>query len=211
MTKAIGSVFELAMRYLLVLNSSGRKALTESRICAEDFICTYAADFGLADENLNGNSGYRYGEYASRCSLANDAIRYGFDVLHKIQEKLSEILKAIQFPGAASARLNDATFDIEISGKQKANVMGGGFCGILNTVVLLAIREVLYKDGKYTPGILMLDSALTQLSESQYGEKANVIRDSFIKYLLEHQEFGQIIFIDQKEKNAFLAWPKCEL
>lgn len=76
MTKAIGSVFELAMRYLLVLNSSGRKALTESRICAEDFICTYAADFGLADENLNGNSGYRYGEYASRCSLANDAIRY---------------------------------------------------------------------------------------------------------------------------------------
>ena len=125
---------------------------------------------------------------------------YGFDVLHKIQEKLSEILKAIQFPGAASARLNDATFDIEISGKQKANVMGGGFCGILNTVVLLAIREVLYKDGKYTPGILMLDSALTQLSESQYGEKANVIRDSFIKYLLEHQEFGQIIFIDQKEK-----------
>lgn len=125
---------------------------------------------------------------------------YEFDLLRKIQEKLSEILKAIQFPGAASARLNYSTFDIEINGKQKANVMGGGFCGILNSVVLLAIREVLYEYGVHKPGILMLDSALTQLSETQYGEKANVIRDSFIRYLLDHQESGQVIFIDQKEK-----------
>lgn len=125
---------------------------------------------------------------------------YGFDLFRKIQEKLTEILKAIQFPGAASARLNTVTFDIEVNGKQKANVMGGGFCGILNSVVLLAIREVLYESGAHTPGILILDSALTQLSETQYGEKANVIRDSFIQYLLDHQESGQVIFIDQKEK-----------
>lgn len=125
---------------------------------------------------------------------------YEFDLFRKIQEKLSEILKAIQFPGAASARLNYDTFDIEINGKQKANVMGGGFCGILNSVVLLAIREVLHESGAHTPGILMLDSALTQLSETQYGENANVIRDSFIQYLLDHQESGQVIFIDQKEK-----------
>ena len=45
--------------------------------------------------------------------------------------------------------------------------MGGGFCGILNSVVLLAIREVLYESGAHTPGILILDSALTQLSETQ--------------------------------------------
>lgn len=125
---------------------------------------------------------------------------YGFDLFQRIQDKLSEILKAIQFPGAASARLNSDTFDIEIGGKQKANIMGGGFCGILNSVVLLAIREVLYEPGAHTPGILLLDSALTQLSETQYGENANVIRDSFIKYLLDHQESGQVIFIDQKEK-----------
>jgi len=125
---------------------------------------------------------------------------YGVDLFRKIQEKLSEILEAIHFPGAAFARLNYDTFDIEINGKQKANVMGGGFCGILNSVVLLAIREVLYEYGLYTPGILMMDSALTQLSETQYGEKANVIRDAFIEYLLKHQDSGQVIFVDQKEK-----------
>lgn len=76
MAKALGSVFELSIRYLLLLHVSGKKPLTESRLCAEDFICTYAADFGFAAENLNGNSGYRYGEYASRCSMANGAIRY---------------------------------------------------------------------------------------------------------------------------------------
>lgn len=76
MAKALGSVFELSIRYLLLLHMSGNKPLTESRLCADDFICTYAADFGLATENLNGSSGYRYGEYASRCSMANEAIRY---------------------------------------------------------------------------------------------------------------------------------------
>ena len=76
MAKALGSVFELSIRYLLLLHASGKDPLTESRLCAEDFICTYAADFGIAAENLNGNSGYRYGEYASRCSMANDAIRH---------------------------------------------------------------------------------------------------------------------------------------
>lgn len=76
MAKALGSVFELSMRYLLLLHVSGKKPLTESRLCAEDFICTYAADFGFAAENLNGNSGYRYGEYASRCSMSSFAIKY---------------------------------------------------------------------------------------------------------------------------------------
>ena len=76
MAKALGSVFELSIRYLLLLHISGEKPLTESRLCAEDFICTYAADFGFAAENLNGNSGYRYGEYAARCSMTNGAIRY---------------------------------------------------------------------------------------------------------------------------------------
>lgn len=76
MAKALGSVFELSIRYLLLLHASGKDPLTESRLCAEDFICTYAADFGIAAENLNGNSGYRYGEYASRCRMANGAIRY---------------------------------------------------------------------------------------------------------------------------------------
>lgn len=76
MAKVLGSVFELAMRYLLLVYAAGKQPQTESRLCAEDFICTYAADFGLASENLNGNSGYRYGEYASRCSMSNSAIKY---------------------------------------------------------------------------------------------------------------------------------------
>lgn len=76
MAKALGSVFELSMRYLLLLHVSRKKPLTESRMCAVDFICTYAADFGLSSENLNGNSGYRYGEYASRCSMSNSAVKH---------------------------------------------------------------------------------------------------------------------------------------
>jgi len=75
MTKAIGSVFELSVRYLLLLYTTGKKSLTESRLCAMDFIVTYSRDFDLASENLHGNSVYRYGEYASRCSMSSAAIK----------------------------------------------------------------------------------------------------------------------------------------
>lgn len=64
------------MRYLLLLRASGENPMTERRLCTEDFICTYAHDFGLSSTNLNGNSNYRYGEYAARCSMAGGAIKH---------------------------------------------------------------------------------------------------------------------------------------
>lgn len=69
----IGSVFEQAIRYLLLMYTVD-EPLSEDRINCLDFITTYAADFGIGSSNLHGNSGYRFGEFTSRALTANKAL-----------------------------------------------------------------------------------------------------------------------------------------
>ncbi len=132
-------------------------------------------------------------------------IKEDFDreILGAFEDKLISILKAVMFEGYSSARLNMDTFDLEARGRQKATAMGGGFCGILNTIVALATMEYLSECGKYAPGFLIADSPLSQLSESEFTNKANTMGLAFIQYLLEHRGYGQIIIVEQKEKLPF--------
>lgn len=132
-------------------------------------------------------------------------IKEDFDlqIIGKFEDKLISILKAIKFEGYSSARLNMDTFDLEVGGRQKATAMGGGFCGILNTIVAIALMVYLSESGKYEPGFLIADSPLSQLSESEFKNKANTMGSAFIQYLLEHGGYGQIIIVEQKEKLPF--------
>ena len=69
----IGSVFEQSIRYLLMMYTVD-DSLSEDRINCLDLITTYAADFGIESSNLHGNSGYRFGEFASRAFTAKEAL-----------------------------------------------------------------------------------------------------------------------------------------
>ena len=125
---------------------------------------------------------------------------YGLNLIRKLNQKVSDILREIHFPGYASVHLNMDTFDFSIDGVPKGSVMGGGFTGILNAVSLQALREVLHEEGKHEIGVLYLDSVFTQLSEPEYLGKAQTIKESFLRYLLAHQSIGQTIIIEQREK-----------
>lgn len=74
MNYGLGSVFEQALRYLLLLYEIEGKS-NINRICALDYIATYAADFSLDTTNLHGYSEYRFNEYASRSMTAFEALR----------------------------------------------------------------------------------------------------------------------------------------
>lgn len=76
MADVLGTVYELSMRYIVALFAAERKAISIERLCSYDFIASYGADFGILNENLHGSGGYRYGEYASRNSLSESAIKY---------------------------------------------------------------------------------------------------------------------------------------
>ena len=71
----LGSVFEVSLRILLMLNEIKNIELDELRIGAIDFIAIYAADFGLLDENLHGYGNYRFSEYPARKELVSSAIK----------------------------------------------------------------------------------------------------------------------------------------
>lgn len=125
---------------------------------------------------------------------------YTYEILEKMNSKVSEILKAIHFPGYSSVRFDKDTFDFTIQDMPKDTTNGGGYCGVLNAVELLALREVLHEHGRHEIGILLLDSALTQLSESLYTKKGAIIRDGLLRYMIAHQDIGQVIIIEQREK-----------
>lgn len=121
------------------------------------------------------------------------------------EEMLISILKASKIGSASSARLNiGATFDVELNGFSKSTTMGGGYCGILNTIVALAMTKYLQSKGKPAPGFFLVDSSLTQLSESEHKESANTIKVNFVNYLIAHALENQVILIEQKKRLPFI-------
>lgn len=91
-----------------------------------------------------------------------------------------------------------SNFDIEIDGFKKSVSMGGGFCGILNTITAFAMSEYLIECERSAPGFFAADSPLTQLSEAEHIEKGNTIKQNFIQYLIDNAFSRQVIIVEQK-------------
>jgi len=133
------------------------------------------------------------------------------DLMFAFNENLKTILKACHYEGHASARLSlRETFDLEVGGKNKSMIAGGGYCGFLNTIVALALIEFLETSGKYSPGFLIADSPLSQLSEPEREESLNTKKAGFFNYLLssniksDSKDFQpQIIIAEHPEKLPF--------
>ena len=143
-------------------------------------------------------------EETSEPSKHNIFEDYDYDIIHGFEEKLREILQASKIGGAASARLNMENFDIEISGLKKSVSMGGGFCGILNTITTLAMSGYLIDLDRDAPGFYAVDSSLTQLSEAEHKEQSDTIKQNFIEYLISHAHERQVIIVEQTKRMPFV-------
>ncbi|MDD3307948.1 MAG: AAA family ATPase [Acetobacterium sp.] len=129
---------------------------------------------------------------------------YDYDLVHGFENKLIEILSAAKIGGATTARLDMTNFDIEIGGLKKAVSMGGGFCGILNTITTLAMSAYLIERNCNAPGFFAADSPLTQLSEADHIELGNTIKLNFMQYLIDHACERQVIIVEQKKRLPFV-------
>lgn len=143
-------------------------------------------------------------EETSELSKYNIYEDFDSDIIHGFEDRLREILQASKVGGAASARLNMETFDIEIGGFKKSVSMGGGFCGILNTITTLAMSGYLIELDRYAPGFYAVDSALTQLSEAEHKEQSNTIKQNFVEYLIAHAHERQVIVVEQTKRMPFI-------
>lgn len=95
-------------------------------------------------------------------------------------------------------------FDIEIGGFKKSVSMGGGFCGILNTITTLAMSAYLIDLDRNAPGFYAVDSSLTQLSEAEHKEQSDTIKQNFIEYLIAHAHERQVIIVEQTKRMPFV-------
>lgn len=129
---------------------------------------------------------------------------YSYEIIHGFEKKLKTILQDAKIGGATSARLNMENFDIEIGGFKKSVSMGGGFCGILNTITTLAMSGYLIDLDRYAPGFYAVDSSLTQLSEAEYKEQSSTIKQNFIEYLIAHAHERQVIIVEQTKRMPFI-------
>ena len=143
-------------------------------------------------------------EETSEPSKHNIYEDYDYDIIHGFEEKLRGILQASKIGGATSARLNMETFDIEIGGFKKSVSMGGGFCGILNTITTLAMSGYLIDLDRNAPGFYAVDSSLTQLSEAEHKEQSDTIKQNFIEYLISHAHERQVIIVEQTKRMPFI-------
>ena len=75
MDKAIGTVYEISLRMLLLLEVAENAGMTADMLAAIDFITVYGRDFDVSEENLHGNGTYRFGEFTLRRELVWDALK----------------------------------------------------------------------------------------------------------------------------------------
>ena len=126
--------------------------------------------------------------------------RYTYDIVTPLESKIESILGSINFPGYDAMTFNIKSFDIMIGNQTKAGCQGGGYTAVINAVMIIGLMEHLIDCGKYAPGYAVLDSPLTQLSESKYKDAISTIKRNYMNYLFNKKPVGQIILVEQYEK-----------
>jgi hypothetical protein len=112
-----------------------------------------------------------------------------------IDEILTRILLVCKYDSLSSAYFSQTAFDVVVNGNPK-DTFGKGYRAFLNTVLAIAVMEYLALHGKFAPGLLIIDSPILSLKEKVSDEASDSMKAALFQYLLDHQEFGQVIIIE---------------
>ena len=109
---------------------------------------------------------------------------------------LNTILNEVQFDKFSNCYFDfeSEDFDIVVNGKKKQK-FGGGYKAFLNSVVAIALHQYLSEKGKHGLGVLLMDSPILSLKEGG-NDTSSTMRNGLFEYLVKHQDFGQIIIVE---------------
>lgn len=110
--------------------------------------------------------------------------------------KFKIVLIKCSFPYLATARLNLATFDIELNCRKKQNFNGQGYTSFLNSIIAMSFRQYLSENAVYDPGFLVIDTPLLGLDQGISDVSTESMRASLYTYFTNHQDSGHIILLD---------------
>lgn len=116
-------------------------------------------------------------------------------IIGRINDILTNILESCNFENFSSVYFSLDSFDVAVNGKAKYTY-GKGYRAFLNTAVSLAFMEYLSEYGKFSPGMLIIDSPILSLKEKDDEIASESMKASLFKYFIEHQNNGQAIIIE---------------
>jgi len=120
---------------------------------------------------------------------------FGSDFIDKMSAYLSEMLEACKYEHFLTARFSIDTLDVVTNGKKKEHE-GKGFRAFLNTVLAFTLMRYLVNNGKFAPGLLVIDSPILSLKEKGKEKATDSMKASLFRYLLGNQQYGQIVIIE---------------
>jgi hypothetical protein len=144
---------------------------------------TMNADLGALEKDDESEAQYKPREH------------FGSEFIDKMSEYLAEMLEACKYEHFLSARFSIDTLDVVTNGKKK-EYEGKGFRAFLNTVLAFTLMRYLVTNGKYAPGLLIIDSPILSLKEKGEDKATDSMKSSLFRYLLDNQQYGQIIIIE---------------
>jgi len=91
-------------------------------------------------------------------------------------------------------------FDVEIDGKSKSIFQDGGLNSVLNMILLIDLNLYLMENNRTSPGFLLFDSALTQISDKIKGKTVEEIKLGLLNYLQDAaMQIGQVILFERAD------------
>ncbi len=138
-----------------------------------------------------------------------DEFSTDFDVRGKIREVLqaplerllTEILEKCNYDNYNGSRFDEDMVDVVVNGSEKLS-QGQGFRAFLNTVMALAVQEMLNEFNLHMPHLLVMDSPILSLKEREEEVGTEVTSDSMrgglFQYMIDHEENRQTIILENE-------------
>lgn len=102
------------------------------------------------------------------------------------------VLRECRYENLLSALFSLKDFDVIVNAKRKPD-FGKGYRAFLNVTLAITMREYLCKYGKYSPGLLIVDSPLLSLEQGVNDSAPDSMKSGLIEYLMKTQSIGQTI------------------
>lgn len=138
-----------------------------------------------------------------------DEFSADFDVRGKIREVLqaplerllTEILEKCNYDNYVGSRFDENVCDVVVNGSEKMS-QGQGFRAFLNTVMALAVQEMLNEFDLHMPHLLVMDSPILSLKEREEDVGTEVTSDSMrgglFQYMIDHEKNRQTIVLENE-------------
>lgn len=125
---------------------------------------------------------------------------FAADFVTKISEAYLSLLRKCNFSPIESAEFDMSTFDIKVNGVAK-KTHGKGYRALLNSLLILSLREYINENAIKNPHFYLIDSPLHGLIMPSGIEQTQNVRKGFFDYLVANHGEDQIIIIENIDRG----------